>query len=206
MGVATSNSADASVVDRCVGVNFVDSVDDSCLLDALAEVVMSRDGLLSIFCRVIVAVFLCSSCPGCSGVEELVNDVVPVDGLLSICVLCVVFLCSSCPGCSGVEELVNDVVSVYSGVEELVNDVVPVDGLLSICVLCVVFLCSSCPGCSGVEELVNDVVLVDGLLSTCVSCVAVASGIVVPGFSLNQDSPVQACPCRTRFCCCGERL
>ena len=124
-------SADASVVDRCVDVNVIDSVDASCLLDALAEVVMSRDGLLSVFCRVIVAVFLCSSCPGCSGVEELVNDVVPVDGLLSICVLCVVFLCSSCPGCSGVEELVNDVVLV--------------DGLLSTCVLCVVFLCSSCP-------------------------------------------------------------
>ncbi len=93
-------SADASVVDLRVGVNVVDPVDASCLLDALVEVVMSRDGLLSIFCGVIVAVFLCSSCPGCSGVEELDSDVVPVDGLLSICVLSVVFLCSSCPGFS----------------------------------------------------------------------------------------------------------
>ena len=91
---------------------------------------------------------------GCSSAEELVSDVVPVDGLLSMCVLCAVFLCSSCPGCSDVEELV--------------SDVVPVDGLLSMCVLCAVFLCSSCPGCSDVEELVSDVVPVDDLLSTCV--------------------------------------
>ena len=125
---------------------------------------------------------------GCSSAEELVSDVVPVDGLLSMCVLCAVFLCSSCPGCSDVEELVSDVVPVdgllsmcvlcavflcsscpgCSDVEELVSDVVPVDGLLSMCVLCAVFLCSSCPGCSDVEELVNDVVLVGDLLSTCV--------------------------------------
>ena len=31
--------------------------------------------------------------------------------------------------------------------------------------------------------------------------VAVVVGTVVPGFSLNHVSPVQACPCRTLFCC-----
>ena len=148
---------------RCVSVNVVDSVDASCLLDAFVQVDLSRDGLLSIFCRVIVVVFLCGSCPGCSSAEELVSDVVPVDGLLSMCVLCALFfLCSSCPGCGDVEELV--------------GDVVPVDSLLSICVLCVVFLCSSCPGCSDVEELVDDVVLVGALVSTtCVLCAVIVS-------------------------------
>ena len=60
----------------------------------------------------------------------------------------------------------------------------------------IVFLDVSC----FLDELVESCLsFVD--LSSALCGATVVVGTIVPGFSVNHVSPVQACPCRSRFCC-----
>ena len=60
----------------------------------------------------------------------------------------------------------------------------------------VVFIAVSCL----LEELV-EVCLLSVCCPSLLFCALLVVGTVVPGFSLNHVSPVQACPCRPLFCC-----
>ena len=105
---------------------------------------------------------------------------------------CMWTLFHMCPSC--IQE--SSVLSSVDGAGSVV-----VDLLVGIsCVLAGAFVVKRC-----VEVNVADHVGVSCLFASLSSIffgatVVVFVGTVVPAFSLNQVSPVQACPCRTRFC------